>query len=164
MLGGKRSHNPSFGAYLDALNQGASQDEAAAKALGDLRKLQENLKDYIERLTFPAVQVPAPAKVSEASLTTRALSEAEIDAYSGGFLTLHRQFEQAEPLLKQSAQLDPKLALAHRNLAFLHLFRDEHADALTSLSAAIALDPQDATTRFLRAQLTFDSTSSQAWR
>jgi tetratricopeptide (TPR) repeat protein len=159
MLGDQRSHNPSFGAYLNAVSQGASQDEAAAKAFGDLRKLQDNLAKYIGRFTFPAIEVPAPAKVPDSSLNMRALSEAEVDAYSGGFLVLHRQFEQADPLLKESAQLDPKLALAQRNLAFLHLYRDEHTDALTSLSAAIALDPQDATTRFLRAELTFDGVS-----
>jgi predicted Zn-dependent protease len=159
MLGDKRSHNASFGSYLTALNQGATQDEAAAKALGDLRKLQDNLKEYIGRLTFPAVQVPAPARVPETSLGTRALSQAEVDAYSGGFLTLHRQFEQAESLLKEAAQLDPKLALTQKNLAFLHLFRDERADAVACLSAAIAFDSHDAATRFLRAQLAFGGAS-----
>src|SRR4029077_20444037 len=43
MIGDKEAHNASFGAYLSASNQGATQDEAAAKAFGDLRKLQENL-------------------------------------------------------------------------------------------------------------------------
>ena len=35
MLGDRRAHNPSFGSYLGALSQGASPDEAAAKAFGD---------------------------------------------------------------------------------------------------------------------------------
>jgi tetratricopeptide (TPR) repeat protein len=82
-----------------------------------------------------------------------------VDAYSGGFLALHRQYQQAEPLLKEAAQLDPKLALARRNLGFLHYFRQERAEALASFSAAIALDSQGITTRFLRAQLTFDDVS-----
>jgi hypothetical protein len=159
MLGDQSSHNPSFGVYLDALSHGDSQDEAAAKAFGDLRKLQANLEKYIGRFSFPILQVPAPGKVADNSLSARAISQAEVDAYSGGFLALHAQFETAEPLLKESVQLDPKLALAQRNLAFLHLLRNEHADALTSLSASIALDPKDATTRFLRAQLTFDDGS-----
>jgi len=159
MLGDRSAHNPSFGVYLSALNQGASQDDAATKAFGNLRKLQENLDAYIGRFTFPAVEVPAPAKVPESSLSTRALSRAEADAYSGGFLALHRQYEQSESLLKEAAQIDPKLALAQKNLAFLHISRDERAEALASLSAAIALDSQDATTRYLRAQLTFDDVS-----
>lgn len=159
MLGDKRTHNPSFGAYLSALNQGASQDEAAAKAFGDLRKLQENLGAYIERFTFPIVEVPPPAKTPDSSLSTRAISPAEVDAYSGGFLALHHQFEPAEALLKESAQLDPQLALAQRNLGFLYYFRDERSDALAAFSAAIALDSRDATTHYLRAQLTFDDVS-----
>jgi len=159
MIGDKGAHNASFGNYLNALSQGASQEEAAAKAFGDLHKLQENLASYIGRFTFLAFNVPAPAKVPESALSTRALSEAEVDAYSGGFLALHRQFEPAESLLKQSVQLDPKLALAQRNLGFLHYFRNEHADALASFSAAIALDSKDANTHFLRAQLTFDGVS-----
>src|ERR1700680_5229085 len=32
MLGDQRAHNPSFGAYLNAVSQGASQEEAAGKA------------------------------------------------------------------------------------------------------------------------------------
>jgi hypothetical protein len=159
MLGDKHAHNAAFGAYLAALNQGASQEEAAAKAFGDLRELQEKLGTYIGRFIFPALQVPAPAKIAESSLATRPLSLAEVDAYSGGFLALHRQYQQAEPLLKEAAQLDPKLALAQRNLGFLHYFRQERADALACFSAAIALDSQDMTTRFLRAQLTFDDVS-----
>lgn len=159
MLGDKRAHNASFGAYLAALNDGATQDEAAAKAFGDLRKLQENLAAYIGRYTFSAVEVPAPAKVPESSLSTRALSQAEVDAYSGGFLVLHGQFQPAESLLNEAAQLDPKLPLAQRNLGFLHYFREQRTDALASFSSAVALDPQDATTRYLRAQLTFNDVS-----
>ena len=155
MIGDKGAHNASFGAYLSALSQG----EDATKALGDLQKLQTNLETYVERFTFPAVQVPAPGKVSESTLSTRVLSEAEADAYSGGFLALHSQFQPAESLLKQSVQLDPQLALAQRNLGFLHYFRNERADALASFSSAIALDSQDANTHFLRAELTFDDSS-----
>jgi len=159
MIGDKQAHNASFGVYLSALSQGASQEEAATKAFGDLRKLQDNLVAYIGRFTFLAFGYPAPAKIPESSLSTRTLSPAEVDAYSGGFLALHRQFEQAEPLLEESAQLDPKLALAQRNFGFLHYFRDERPDALASFAAAIALDSQDANARFLRAQLTFDDVS-----
>jgi lipoprotein NlpI len=141
------------------LNQGASQEEAATKAFGDLHKLQENLVSYIGRFTFLAFDFPAPSKIPESSLHTRPLSETEVDAYSGGFLALHGQFQPAESLLKQSAQLDPKLALAQRNLGFLHYFRNERPEAIASFSSAIDLDSQDANTHFLRAQLTFDDGS-----
>src|SRR5690242_742472 len=159
LIGDKQAHSASFAAYLTALNQGATQEEAAAKAFGDIRKLQERLVAYIQNSSFLVFPYPAPAKVAESSLVTRTLTPAEVDAYSGGFLALHRQFEPAQSLLKEAAQLDPKLALAQRNLGFLHYFRNERADALAAFSAAVALDPQDPLTRYLRAQLTFDDVS-----
>lgn len=159
MLGDKQAHNSAFGAYLGALNGGASQDEAAAKAFGDVRKLQQNLEQYIRGLTFPAIQVTAPAKVEEGTLAARALSPADVDSYCGGFLALHGQFQQAEPLLKEAVQLDSHLALAQRNLALLHYLRKENADALASVSAAVSLDSEDPMARFLRAEWTFEDKS-----
>ncbi len=159
MLGDKRTHNPSFSAYLGALNQGATQDEAAAKAFGDLKKLEGNLEQYIGRFAFPVIQVAAPAKPNESELAVRVISPAEVDAYCGGFLALHDQFQQAEPLLKEAVQLDSRLPLAQRNLALWHYFRKENKDALASISTAISLDPQEPMARFLRAEWTFDGVS-----
>lgn len=159
MVGDKETHNAAFGKYLSALSQGASQEDAASQAFGDLRKLQDNLVSYIGRFSFLVFNFPAPPKIAENTLSARPLSEAEVDAYSGGFLALHRQYEPAEALLKQATQLDPKLALAQRNIGFLHYFRNERADALASFSAAVSLDSQDAITHFLRAQFTFDAGS-----
>ena len=158
MLGDNGAHKGAFGAYLQAPSEGASQDEAAAKAFGDLHKLQDELKAYAGRFLFPALKIPAPPKPS-GDIAVRALSDASVDAYSGGFLALHEQFDQAEPLLKEAVQLDPRLALAQRNLALLHYFRHEGAEALASLSAAIALDSEDADLRYFRAELTFQDLS-----
>src|SRR5260370_9591113 len=91
MLGDNRAHNPSFGVYLAALTQGASQDEAATKAFGDLRKLQENLVSYIGRYTFSAVEVPAPAKAPESSLSTPPLSHATVPPHPSRFPPLPAQ-------------------------------------------------------------------------
>ena len=159
MLGDHGAHRDAFGAYLSALNQGAGQDEAASKAFGDLRKFQENLERYLTGLTLPAIQIPVAEKVADSEVTTHILSPAEVDAYCGGFLELHNQFQQAQPLLNEATQLDSKLALAQRNLGLLHYFRKERANALASFSAAIALDPRDPMTRYLRAQLTYSDVS-----
>jgi hypothetical protein len=159
MLGDNRVHNAALGTYLGALNQGATQDEAAAKAFGNLQKLEEKLEQYIAQPLFPAIQVAAPTKSNEDELAVRTISPAEVDAYCGGFLALHGQFQQAEPLLKHAVQADPRLALAQRNLALLHYFRKENSDALASVSAAIALDSQEPMARFLRAEWTFENAS-----
>jgi hypothetical protein len=61
MLGDKHAHNAAFGAYLAALNEGANQEEAAAKAFGDLRA-QEKLGTYIGRFVFPHFKSLLPRK------------------------------------------------------------------------------------------------------
>ncbi len=153
MLGDNRAHRRMLSSYLAALGQGENDVEAASKAFGDLGKLQKSLQSYVGGASFYQMQTPAPAKIPESSVQLRALSDAEASAYRGGFLALHKQYKEAEPLLRDAARLDPKLALAQQNLAVFYYLQDKSGDALTGLSAAIELDPSNALTRFLRAQL-----------
>ena len=153
MLGDNGAHRQELTAYLGALGQGASQEDAAAKAFGDLGKLQKALQLYVSSGSFYEFRTPAPAKIAESSVQVRALSDAEADAYRGGFLALHKQYKDADALSQEAARLDPKLALAQQNLAVSYYLQDKPADALTAASAAIELDPKVTLTRFLRAQL-----------
>jgi tetratricopeptide (TPR) repeat protein len=154
-LGDKGAHRAAFQNYLSMLAQGVSENEAV-KALGDPTELLLDLQRYIRKMPLPADEEPPPAKLSSNEFHVRALSAAEVDAYCGGFLALHNQFEEAEPLLKEAVQLDPKLALAQRNLALLQYFQQQDKDGLVSANAAVALDPQDATARYLRADMAFE--------
>jgi tetratricopeptide (TPR) repeat protein len=156
--GDKGEHRTALQNYLSMLAQGVSEDEAV-KALGDPTVLLLNLQRYIRKMPIPAEEVPPPARLGNDQFDVRALSAAEVDAYCGGFLTLHSQFKEAEPLLKEAVQLDPKLALAQRNLALLQYFQQQDKDGLVSANAAVTLDPQDTTARYLRADLDFESGS-----
>ena len=162
VLGDQQAHQSAVATYLGALDQGATQEQAAAKAFGDLGKLQTDLEHYIHSFSFPYVKVPAPAKIAPNELQVRALSDAESDAYRGGFLVGHRQYKYAQPLLEEAARLDPQLALAQENLALLHYAQQERTEALASLSAAIALDSKNAFTRYLRASLSFSGGGAAA--
>ena len=155
VLGDKEAHAAAFRTYLSMLGQGVSEEEAV-KALGDPVALLLDLQRYIRKMPVPGAEVPPPAKLPNDDFRVRVLSAAEVDAYCGGFLTLHNQFKEAEPLLKEAVKLDPKLALAQRNLAFLQYFQQEDKDGIASANAAVSLDPQDATARYLRADLTFE--------
>lgn len=153
MMGDHDTHRPQLVAYLDALSHGASQDEAAAKAFGDLGKLQKALQAYVSNFTFYEMRTAAPAKIADSDLKLRALTEAEADAYRGGFLALHQQFNDAEALLQEAARSDAKLALAQQNLGVLYYEQHKIEDARNALDAAIEIDPRNALTRFLRADL-----------
>src|SRR5665213_19541 len=68
MMGDHNSHRPQLVAYLDALSHGTSQDEAAAKAFGDLGKLQKALQSYVSNLSFYEMGTVAPAKVADSDI------------------------------------------------------------------------------------------------
>ena len=157
MLGDRAAHRQKFADYLLAIRHGASEEEAATKAFGDLKQLQGALTQYIGSRSFYYTRSPAPPKVSEADVKVRELSDAESDAYRGGFEAARGRSQDAKPLLQEALRLDPKLALAYQNLGLAQFIDGQHSEALASLTQAIALDPKNGLTRFLRAYLAMRS-------
>lgn len=153
MIGDNRSHRPEFNNFLAAMDKGQTTQQAAATAFGDLGKMQSDLERYVHSMAFLSLIVPAPERMDPKGLRARTLSDAEADAYRGGFLVLHKQYKDAQALLDESARLDPKLALAQENRGLLQYAQQQSNDALASFSAAIAIDPDNAYTRYMRAQL-----------
>jgi tetratricopeptide (TPR) repeat protein len=157
MMGDNGAHRQLLGNYLAALGQGAPPQEAAAKAFGDLKGFQRTLEKYIGNYQFYQFTSPAPSKISDADLQTRLLSDAEVDADMGGFAAVRGRTQDAKPLLEEAVRLDPRLAIAHQNLAIAELFEGQRSEALSSLSHAIDLDPKNGLTCYLRAYLTIMS-------
>jgi tetratricopeptide (TPR) repeat protein len=151
MLGDNGSHKPLLAAYLEALQKGATP-EAASKGFGDLNNLQKALERYINGNSFLEVRGPTPP-LGDVDLRTRDLSDAEADAYLGGFAAIRGRVQDAQGLLTQAVQLDPKLALGYRNLGLAQLFAGKRDEALASFSQAVTLDPKDAMTHYFRAYL-----------
>ena len=152
MLGNKGAHRPTFVAYLEALNQGKSSIEAATIAFGDFKKLQNELQIYVNSGIHDHLAHPA-APFNEEQLQFRVLSEAEADAYRGGFEVVRGQFQDATPILDEALHLDPNVALTYQYQALNQFFESQRDKALDSCSKAINLDPKNFFTRYLRAYL-----------
>jgi tetratricopeptide (TPR) repeat protein len=153
MVGDRMAHRPKLLAFLNAIYQGKSTDQAAAEAFGDLRNLQSDLMSYISNAGFFYMKVPAVPKVSDADLKARAISEAEADAYRGGFATIRGRSQEAKDTLDEALKLDPNCALAHEYLGITEFFDGQRENAIESLSKAISIDPKNSYTRYLRAEL-----------
>jgi len=153
MLGDNGAHRQLLFNYLAALGEGATQQEAAAKAF-DLRGLQRDLERYIGNDQFYQLNSPAPPRIPDAELQVRLLSDAELDANLGGFAAVRGHTQEARPLLEEAARLDPQLPLAYQNLALANLFDGRLSEALDSVSRAVDLNPKNELTRYLRAYLT----------
>ncbi len=162
LVGDNQAHRPMLTAYLQALDAGAKQDDAAAKAFGDLKELQDELENYIRRNAFYEVHYPAPAEFSEADLKVRSISEADVDAYEGGLSVARGRSQDAKTVLERAIQLDTKNARAYQNLAMTQYFLGDRREALDSASKAISLDPTSMLARYLRAYLTFNESPEES--
>src|SRR5580704_2799631 len=153
MVGDKSAHRASLQAYVNAMTKGATEEQAAAQAFGDLKKLQATLFAYIGNSAFYYIKAPPPPEIAAADLQAHELSEAEVDAYRGGFAAVRERTQEAIPVLEQAVKLDPKLALGYQYLGFAEFQDKKHAEALADFTRAIELNPKNALTRFLRAYL-----------
>lgn len=153
MVGDNAAHRRMLDAYLNALSKGATQEQAAAQSFGDLKQLQTALYAYIRNQRFYFLKGPPPPEISTGDLQARELSEAEVDAYQGGFAAVLGRTQDAIPILEQAVKLDPKLALGYQYLGFAEYEDKKYAEALADFTRAIALNPKNALTRFLRGYL-----------
>src|ERR1700691_5319908 len=153
MVGDKSAHRESLRAYVTALTKGATEEQAAAQAFGDLGQLQAALFRYIGNSAFYYIKAPPPPEIAAADLQVHELSEAEVGAYRGGFAAVRGSTQEAIPILEQAVKLDPKLALGYQYLGFAEFQDKKHAEALADFTRAIELNPKNALTRFLRAYL-----------
>jgi tetratricopeptide (TPR) repeat protein len=153
MVGDKSAHRASLQSYLNAMTKGATEEQAAAQAFGDLNQLQAALFAYIRNAAFYYIKAPPPPEIATGDLQVHELSEAEVDAYRGGFAAVRGRTQEAIPILEQAVKLDPKLALGYQYLGFAEYQEKKHAEALADFTRAIELNPKNALTRFLRAYL-----------
>jgi tetratricopeptide (TPR) repeat protein len=157
MLGDKTAHRQMFKDYLSALSEGATQEEASAKAFGSVQKLQNSLQTYIRGNSFYYLKIPVTEKISDSNITVKEISQAEAEAYEGGFLAARGRIQDGKPLLEEALREDPKLALAYQNLGVAEFLDGQSEEALASVSKAIELDPKNGLARFIRAYLSFRS-------
>jgi tetratricopeptide (TPR) repeat protein len=153
MVGDKASHKSMLAAYLDALSHGATPEQAAAKGFGDLNSLQIALQTYIRRQTYYDLKSGPPQEISASELLVRELSDADVDAYRGGFAVVRGRTQDAKPLLEEAVKLDPKSALGYEYLGFAEFRTGERAEAQADVNRAIELNSKNAMTRYLRARL-----------
>ena len=153
LIGDNQSHRQSLVDFASAVARGESTNEAVAKAFGDIGQLQGNLLKYVGKSSFSFYLMKAPAELPPSDLSVRALSDAEVDAYQGGFFAIRGRIQEAKSTLAEAAQLDPNLALTYQNLALAQFFGGERDAALASATKAISLDSKNAVTRYLRAYL-----------
>lgn len=128
--------------YSELLAQKVDPVEAAARSFGDLRRLESDLRAYVQQAHFLAFRIPVATEVDESTFKSEPLASPQADAIRADFLAYNQRTSDARSLIEQILRDDPKNVLAHETMGYLE-FREGHLDEARKWYAqAVALDSQ----------------------
>ncbi|HEX4022798.1 MAG TPA: DUF1570 domain-containing protein [Acidobacteriaceae bacterium] len=125
--------------YVRLLLQHKDSITAAQEAFGDLTKLQQALHKYVEQSRFKAYRLNTADVVDEASFQVRSVPTPEADAIRADVLVNARRTQDAQALLDNVLQEDPKNVLAHETMGALKFREGDIAGAKQWYGEAIQL-------------------------
>ena len=143
--------------YANLLAQKADPITAATQAFGDLKKLQADLENYVERGSFRYFKMTTATEVDDSAFKAQALTAAQGDALRADFLACNSRNADAQALLDHVLQEDPKNVQAHETKGFLE-FREGHVEeAKKWYEQAVQLDSQSFLAHYYFAVMTMTS-------
>ena len=139
--------------FLALLQTGVEQTKAFQQVFGDAKDLDIKLSQYVQQFALPTWFVKNPPQTDEKTFTLRTLAQAETKAELGGFHLWAHDLNDAKPLLEEALKGDPKLPLAHENMAFLDFVEGKDEDAAHEFTQAYELDSKQYLSLFYRTML-----------
>lgn len=142
LLGNNAQRQPQLARFVQLLATGASVAECLPQAFQtDLATLEKDFNLFLSRNAYPVVRTAMKEKLTvDEALTSRSLSEAEVNFYLGDLLA-HQHRNNAEQYLHKAIQLAPNLAAAQASLGLLRIQAGRFAEAQKLLAKAVANDP-----------------------
>lgn len=132
-----------IGNYLTLVNQHVDPVTAAQQAFGDLRKLQSQLDDYTNRMTYQELRLnSAVAPIDERAMTANPVSPAQADAVRADVLAYVGRTTEAATVADAVLKADPNNLQAHETMGFLAQHDGKTNDAKKWYSEAVDLDSQ----------------------
>jgi Tfp pilus assembly protein PilF len=129
------------------------QKKAFEEVFGNPKEVEKALDMYITHFSMAGGYLNAPANTDERSFTARRMSMAETEAELASYHLWSHQPQLARPLIEQALKDDPKLALAHEDMAFLDFAEGKDQDAVREFTQAVDLDPKLYLSRFSLAMM-----------
>lgn len=157
LFGDKMAHASQLNEFLDLLQKNIPEAEAAPRALGDLKVLEQNLDKYIRSLAFYSVEFPADLTVQEKEYTVGTLAQAELLALKGQCLTMAGRLDDARITLEQALQVDSKSADANEGMGLLSLRLNSLDQAQKYFLAAAQLDAKSFLAQFYAGRAEYQS-------
>ncbi len=153
MIGDKGARQKQLMQYIALVADGVPDVEAAQRAFGDLKQLEQHIDDYIHQATYLYLPVKLTGASDEKQFAVRNVPEAESLAARGDFMMHDLRFTEARALLDEALRLDPKQGLAQESLGFYYYRQNDHEQAARHLAAAVQMDSANFLAHFYYASL-----------
>ncbi len=140
MLGDKASHSKQLNEFMRLLQNGTSEQEASARALGDSETLEKNLRKYVGAGNFYHYQLRAQLEVKEDKYEARTLPLAESLALRGQFMVGSNRLDEAKAMFEQALQMDSNNAEANEGAGLLYMRLGNRDEAVKYFTAAAQLN------------------------
>jgi Tfp pilus assembly protein PilF len=127
--------------FVNLLDQ-KEQLKAFEEVFGDPKAVEKALEQYSRNFTLAGGYLNSPASTDEKEFKSRRMSAAETEAELASYHLWSHQRDLARPLIEQALKEDPKLGLAHEDLAFLNFAEGKDTDAVREFKEAVTLDPK----------------------
>jgi tetratricopeptide (TPR) repeat protein len=148
--------------YATLLTQNLDPVTAAARAFGDLKKLQSALEDYVRQNAFHYMKMAAATDVDESAFQTQALTPLQADAVRADFLAYNQRTADAQALLDRILEEDLNNISAHETSGYL-AFRGGHLDeARNWFAKSVKLDSQNFLAHYYFAAMSMNETLAPA--
>jgi tetratricopeptide (TPR) repeat protein len=165
MLGKGGQRQPQLNRFISQLNSELSLEENFRQSFQtDYKGMEAELRAYISKFLFPAVEYTFTAPLAVAKEAQSAtLTEAEVQYHLGDLLLHSNRLDEAEEHLQKSVALDAHFAPSQVALGILRLRQRRLPEARQQLQAALALDPRNYLGHFYYAQtLSLNDQSDEA--
>lgn len=141
--GGKRQAQ--LTKFIGGLSAGMPLEENFRQSFQtDYKAIENELRSYARRLTYPVLDVTFPEQLDFAKETQREpMPEAEVQYYLGDLLLRGGRFDEAETYLKKSLELDASFTMSQISLGVLRMGQKRIEEAQKLLESAIAGDPRN---------------------
>jgi tetratricopeptide (TPR) repeat protein len=145
LMFGDEVRRPQLQAFMSAIRAGTPGEQAFADAFGDIAVLDKELRNYIRRFRFPAIQVDFGERIDGGTPARgEPISASQAAAYLGDVLARLGRVDEARAQLRPLVDNGAGVARAACALGLIALRENRYDEALPLLERAAALAPDDA--------------------